>query len=252
MNARFAAALLSVGLLAGIAAPALAHPGGGLLPPHARLSAEDEVVWIEWTAPQDDAAHVGEAVGVFPEGTMEAFLVGPEELLPTDEQVRELSEAPELEAYLLEHVTVRQRGTPCDGQVEPAEDFLMDGARFEFRCDEPVEQVDVRVTILHDEDPRYDTFGVDGTVWTVLFTSAQPEHTWDAQAAAQARAGGVPPALWIAVAVLLVVVMLGGIFWQRVRRVRRGPRTYGAGGVSRQARRSATVRRRPRATVDGR
>lgn len=244
--------LLGLALLAPIVAPALAHPGGGLLPPHARFSADGDVVRIEWTAPQDDAAHVGEAVGIFPEGTMEAFLSGPEELLPTDEQIRELSRSPELETYLLDHVEVRQDGVACDGQVDPAEDFLADGAEFAFQCREPIEQVDVRITILLDQDPRYDTFGVDGTVWTVLFTSAQPEHTWDAEAAAQARAGSLPTVLLVGLGVVVLLAVAWWLYWQRVRRVRRAPRTYGAGGVSRRARSSTKSRRRSRITVGDR
>jgi len=247
--ARLLTAILGLGLLAGPASVVWAHPGGGLLPPHARFSADGDVVRIEWTAPQDDAAHVGEAVGIFPEGTMEAFLTGPDELIPTDEEVRELAASSELQAYLLEHVTVRQEGVSCDGRVEPAEDFLVDGAEFTFRCPEPVAQVDVRITILQDQDPRYDTFGVDGTVWTVLFSSAQPEHTWNAEAAAAARSGGIPTALWVGLAVVGALAVAWLLFWQRVRRVRRGPRTYGAGGVSRRARASSKGRRRPRAGV---
>ncbi len=214
------------------------------MPPHARLSADGDVVTIEWTAPPDDAAHVGEAVGHFPPGTMEAFLTGPDEALPSDDEVRELAASSELEAYLLEHIQVRQDGQRCPGEVDASPDFLEDGAELRFRCPEEVTEVDVRVTVLHDEDPRYDTFGVDGTVWTVLFTAAQPEHRWDATAAADDA--GVPIALLIAAGVLVLALVGWLLFARRLRQLRRRRPTYGPAGVRRSAR---NTRRRQRRTV---
>ncbi len=244
-----AAVALAV-LLGVLTAPvvAVAHPGGGLMPPHARFSADDEVVTIEWTAPPDDAAHIGEAVGILPAGTMEAFLIGPPEALPTDDEVRALAASAELERYLLDHVEVRQDGRRCDGAVTPSPAFLDAGAVFTFRCPERVAEVDVRITILQDQDPRYDTFGVDGTVWTVLFTAAQPEHRWDATAAAGDEPT-VPLALLAAAGVLALLLGAWLVLLPRLRRVRRGPRTYGVTGVRRRARRSRSARRRSRPPV---
>lgn len=230
--------------------PAVAHPGGGFAPPHARLSADGNVVTVQWYAPPDDAAHVGEAVGYFPPGTMEAFLVGPDDALPTDDEVRELAASPALEAYFLEHVQIRQDGVPCAGEVEVAEDFLTEGADLTFRCPETVEEVDVRVTVLHDQDPRYDTFGVDGTVWTVLFTAAQPEHTWDAAAADGGGTGTVPLPLVVASALLVVALIAWWLFSRRLRRLRRRPPTYGAAGVRRGARHTLRRRRAASSSLD--
>lgn len=240
-----------VGMLlagAGELSPALAHPGGGLNPPHARLSADADVVTVEWTAPPDDAAHVGETVGVLPPGTMEAFLTGPEEDLPTDEQERELATSPQLEGYFLDHIQVRQDGELCPGEVTIAPDFFEDGAEVRFTCPEEIEEVDVRVTVLHDEDPRYDTFGVDGTVWTVLFTSAQPEHRWDAPAAGGAAT--IPVALYVAAAVLVLALVGWLLFSRRLRKVRRRPRASGAGGGGRRARVTRRRTRRPSGSLE--
>lgn len=239
-------AMLLVGV--GELSPALAHPGGGLNPPHARLSADADVVTVEWTAPPDDAAHVGETVGVLPPGTMEAFLTGPEEALPTDEEERELATSPQLEAYFLEHIQVRQDGEPCPGEVTIAPDFFEDGAEVRFTCAEEVDEVDVRVTVLQDEDPRYDTFGVDGTVWTVLFTSTQPEHRWEASAAG----GGstIPVALYVAAAVLVLALAGWLVLARRLRKVRRRPRASGAGGVPRRARGARRRSRRPSGSLE--
>lgn len=231
--------------------PADAHPGGGFAPPHARLSAEGNVVTVHWYAPPDDAAHVGEAIGHFPPGTMEAFLVGPDDSLPTDEEIRALSDSPELEAYLLEHIQIRQDGVPCPGEVDVGEDFLADGAELHFRCPETVEEVDVRVSVLHDQDPRYDTFGVDGTVWTVLFTSAQPEHPWDATASGGGGGGSIPLPLIVAATLLLAALVGWWLFTRRLRHLRRRPPTYGAAGVRRGAR-NTRRRRRVASTSVGR
>jgi hypothetical protein len=234
-----------IGLFASVV-PALAHPGGGLMPPHARLSADGDVVTVEWTAPPDDAAYVGEAIGYFPPGTMEAFLVGPDDALPTEEEVAALAASPELDAYLLQHIRVRQDGEDCPGEVDASPEFLDEGAELRFRCPEEVTEVDVRVTVLQDQDARYETFGVDGTVWTVLFTAAQPEHRWDATTVQAGPA--VPPALYGALGVLLLVLLAWLLMARRVRRLRRQPRSYGAGGVRRQSR---GARRRPRTSRSG-
>ncbi len=224
--------------------PAVGHPGGGMSPPHARLSADGNVVTVEWSAPPDDAAYIGEAVDIFPPGTMEAFLTGPDEALPTDEEVRELSTSAELEAYFLEHVQVHQDGTRCPGEAEVAADFLEDGAEVHFACPDRIAEVDVRVTVLHDQDPRYDTFGVDGTVWAVLFTAAQPEHRWDATAAATGS-GTIPLSLVVAAVLLVAALVAWWLFARRLRQVRRRGPTPGPAGVHRQA---GGVRRRRRAT----
>jgi hypothetical protein len=230
--------------------PADAHPGGGFAPPHARLSADGNVVTVQWYAPPDDAAHVGEAVGYFPPGTMEAFLVGPDDALPTDGEVRELAASPALEAYFLEHVQIRQDGVPCPGEVEVADDFLAEGAELTFRCPATVEEVDVRVTVLHDQDPRYDTFGVDGTVWTVLFTSSQPEHTWDAVAADGGGTGTIPFPLMIASALLVVALVAWWLFSRRLRQLRRRSPTYGVAGVRRGSRHTLRRRRAASTSLD--
>lgn len=244
-------ALSVVGMLLAVVgelSPALAHPGGGLNPPHARLSADADVVMVEWTAPPDDAAHVGEALGLLPPGTMEALLTGSEEARPTDEQVRKLAMSPQLEAYFLEHIQVRQDGERCPGEVSVAPNFLEDGAEVRFTCPEEVDVVDVRVTVLQDEDPRYDTFGVDGTVWTVLFTSAQPEHRWDASAVGGGPA--IPLAMYVAGAVLVLTLVGWLLLSRRLRKVRRRPPSSGIGGVGRRARGTRRRARRPSGSLE--
>ena len=219
-------------ILLGAGGSAIAHPSGEFGPPTARLSADGRTVTIELAAPPDDAAAIGTAIGLLPEGSMEAFLLEDEDAQPTEEEIRELSASPELRAYLLEHVEVRQDGQGCAGEARPGEDFLADGAELTFTCGAPVEVVDVRITVLHDVDPRYATFGLDGSRWTVLFTVAQPEHPWDASGAASGP--GLAALLAIVGGVLLVLGVFGWLLVGRRRpsceaRRRPDPRASSAG-----------------------
>lgn len=205
-------------ILIGVGGSAIAHPSGEFGPPTARLSADGRTVTIDLAAPPDDAAAIGTSIGLLPEGSMEAFLLEDEDAQPTEEQIRELSASPELRAYLLEHVEVRQDGQACSGEARPADDVFADGAQLTFTCDDPVDTVDVRITVLHDVDPRYATFGLDGSRWTVLFTAAQPEHPWDAAAAV---AGPGPAALLAIVGGVLLGLAVFG--WFHVGRRRSSP-----------------------------
>ena len=218
-------------IILGAGGSAVAHPSGEFGPPTARLSADGRTVSIELAAPPDDAAAIGTAIGLLPEGSMEAFLLEDEDAQPTEEQIRELSGSPELREYLLEHVEVRQDGQGCSGQARPAADFLADGAQLTFTCDESIEVVDVRITILRDVDPRYVTFGLDGSRWTVLFTDAQPEHRWDASAAASG-----PSLTTLVVIVGGVLLVLATFGWFLVGRRRSSPVAGGEpdtiGGIS--------------------
>lgn len=165
-------------------------------PPHATLDADGDVVTIDWVAVDDDAAAVGVAIGLLPAETVDAYLGrGPWEDVPSEEEIRAFSRAPELRAYLASNIAVLQDGEPCRGIVDPAEDFVRDGARLTFTCPREVDEVDVRITMLHDADPRYRTFSVDGTYQTSVHTVDRPTHTWDftgASALPPGLAGGPP------------------------------------------------------------
>jgi hypothetical protein len=174
-----------VGLLAPLT-PAAAHSSGKL--PHARLSAEDSVLVIELTGAADDMASIGVALGLLPATTVDAYIgTGPFEDMPTPMQIEQLSRSPALQSYLLSHVQVRQDDAVCDGTAAPASDFISNGARLTFTCPEVIDQVTLRITVLHDQDPAYATYAVDGTMWYALHTSRLPEHVWDAVAAREYR-----------------------------------------------------------------
>ena len=173
--------------------PVWGHAGG--MPTHAKLSAEGEVVHVELVSAPDDAALMGSTLGLLPDGAMEVYLGASDDELPSDAEIRAFSASPELREYLLEHVEVHQDGRRCDGDAAPAEDFVMDGAELRFTCPEPVEQATISITLLHDQDPAYRAYTVDGTIQSYTHTAAQPEHEWDFTLAA-ASDPGVPTALW--------------------------------------------------------
>jgi hypothetical protein len=206
--------LLVVGLLAGSAIPAAGHASGEL--PHARLSADGEVVEVELTMAADDAALIGEVVGQLGDGAMDAYLGGPIERLPTEAEIRRFSASTELRRYLLEHVQVQQDGRPCAGEARPVADFLTEGAVLRFDCPEEVVEADVRITVLHDEDPAYRTYSIDGTVQYAVHSPTEPEHRWDFTVAREAGAGAIPSALWAALAA--IVAAIGAILVRVTRR----------------------------------
>lgn len=203
-----ASVLLVIG---GSSAPAFGHASGQL--PYAWWSAEGHQVIAEWTAPPDDAALIGTAVGMLGSGASETYLDGPADDFPTEEEIAALSGSPELAGYLLDNLGVRQDGVDCVGEVEPADDFVTDGARFVFTCPAPVTDAELWVTILHDQDPAYQTLSGDGTIQDARHTAAAPAHRWDFTMTVD-RSGGAPVVLYAAVGVALVAGVLA------LRRVR--------------------------------
>lgn len=185
--------------------PAAAHAGGSQLP-YTWWSADGNEVVGEWSAPADDAALIGTVVGVLRDGASEAYLGGPASDLPTADEVAALADSTELRTYLLDHVGVRQDGVACPGKVEPASDFLADGARFVFTCPRTVEQVELWVTVLQDQDPAYQTLSGDGTLQDARHTAAAPAQAWDFTPAAPATSRRAPLGLYFG---LLMVVVAG-------------------------------------------
>jgi hypothetical protein len=205
-------ALAVMGLFVG-ATEAWAHASSQL--PHARLAAQGNEVRVEWTAAADDAADIGVGLGLLREDAMWAFLGEPGAAFPTEEEVHAFSNAPQLRDYLLTNVEIRQHGEPCDASVSTTDDFLVDGASFVFRCPERVETVEVAITVLHDRDPLYATYSVDGTVQYAVHSVAEPVHQWDFTLAAQDQRA-VPLALPVGIGAA-VVVIAGTLWWLRPR-----------------------------------
>lgn len=218
---------VAVALLALTAAAAWGHASGEV--PQARLSADGPRITVVWTAAADDTADVVVAAGVWPEQVAMDYLdvaFGADiDVLPSAEEVAAASAHPALRRYLEERVRILQGGEPCTGTARPAADFVTDGATIEFACPEPVAEAVVEISLLHDRDPAYRTFSVDGTQQYAVHTARQPAHPWDFALTRQ-QGGGAPT-----FALLLgagVVALLGGVVLRRVWRPAPARRT-GAG-----------------------
>lgn len=117
----------------------------------------------------------------------------------------------ELRAYLLDNLQVSQDGEPCDATVSVPDEVIAEGARYEFACPQQVEQVAVRITLLHDRDEQFRTYSIDGTIWSEMHTVDHPEHVWDATLVPTTReAAGLP---LLVAGIGLVVIGGGGALW---------------------------------------
>lgn len=179
--------VLLSGLLLGGQLPAAGHAGSEL-PTAIWDPADGREVTGTWTAPPDDAAWIGESLGLLPDGSMEAYLGGSADAYPAEDELAALRSSTALADYLLTHVRIRQDGVDCDGEVEVADDFVADGASFRFTCPEEVTSAEIHITILHDQDETFRTFSGDGTLQDALHTAEQPGHVWDFTAAEELAA----------------------------------------------------------------
>jgi hypothetical protein len=209
------AALLAVVLTATAAS---GHASGEV--PQARLSATGHTVTLQWTAAPDDIADLAVAAGVWPEAIAFAYLDvafgGDPALLPDDAEVAAMGRDPALRRYLEDRVRILQDGTACAADARPAPDLMLEGVTVTFECPDEVTSAVVDIRLLHDRDPSYRTFSVDGTYQYAVHTAAQPAHPWDFRAA-EASGGNVPvlPVLVGAVAIVLAAALTLARLWSR-------------------------------------
>ncbi len=208
------AVIATVALLVLFATPVYGHASSQL--PHARLSAEGRTLTVVWSAAPDDMVDVGVAIGLLPESAMLAYLGGPLEDLPTDAELDAFASSPQLRDYLLEHIRVGQAGRGCDGEVIATHDPLERGVELRFTCPQQVEQVDLHISMLHDRDPDYRTFSVDGTIRSAAHTATDPEQPWDLTPLAAEPAEGSPGrGVWLAGAGSVGLGLLAGVWLLR-------------------------------------
>lgn len=200
--------------------PAAAHPFGP--PPTALVSSSGHRVVVEWGAAPDDALVVGMAIGVLDDTSLEQYLEGPVQVAPSAAKEDELSASPALRAYLLDRIAVAQEGRACDGTVEVIGSFLTDGAIVTYECPQPVEVVDLRITMLHDVHDAYRTFAITegrGAPPQSVFTVESPEQRWDF-AAETADRPAATRTLPLALGVGAGAALIGMVLWRH--RSRRG------------------------------
>ena len=217
MRTRLALALAVIAALT--AAPAAAHPFGP--PPTARITAEERTVTVAWSATPDDAVAIGERLRLMPAGSVAAYRQeAAAQVAPSGQDEARLSASPLLADYLTEHIAVVQDGQACETAVPPIPDFVHAGARVVATCPAPVEEVTLRITMLHDINDAYRTVGIGmkSDPSQGVFTVAAPEQVWrfgEAQ-----RGGGsvaVPAAIGAAV---MAAAVAGALFLRRQRRRR--------------------------------
>lgn len=206
------------------AGAASAHPFGE--PQSVRMSAEDSVVTLRWSAPPDDLILLGGAVGALPERREIVFDVSPstvpEPVGETDAD--RLTASEEVARYLTEHLGVRQAGVSCRPAVR-LDELVGDGAELTFDCPATVDQVEIEVSMLTDLHEAYRTvaigdgtspdrtlYTVDDTVWTWTF-GATPESSAGSSTGSSAGSG-----VWWLVAVLAGLAGAVGAGYARVRR----------------------------------
>ncbi len=173
------------------AAPVAAHPLG--LPAFAQVvaSADDEVT-VTWNAAPDDVAALARGLGLDVDGDV-----------LTREQDARLAASGRLRTAVAQQVEVRQDGARCSPELVPVTSVVSAGLTVVARCPRAVDEVEVRIALLHDVDERYRTLvaaaGPQG-VERVMLTAAAPAQEvrldpaaaglLPAPAAASERAGG--------------------------------------------------------------
>ena len=170
--------LVAVGALTA-PSPAFAHPFGP--PPTARISAQGRTVTIDWSATPDDAVAIGEKLGIMPAGSVAAYRQeSAAQVAPSGRDEARLSASPLLADYLTSHVAVVQDGQRCPATVPAVVDFVHAGARVVATCPAEVQQVELRITMLHDINTAYRTVGIGTRTDPAqsVFTATTPGFTW--------------------------------------------------------------------------
>ena len=147
------------------AVPAAAHPLG--LPAFAQISASGDRVIVQWNAAPDDVAALARWLGL----TTATAL--------TREQDAELAGSPELRRLVRRDVAVTQAGRECEAAYEEPTSVVEQGLRLVFRCPERVDEVRLRLELLHGVDERYRTLAAaagPGGSTRAMFSVAEPAH----------------------------------------------------------------------------
>lgn len=205
-------------LLLAPAGPALAHPFGP--PPTALVSARGNSVFIEWRSAADDAIAIGVEVGLLSEELVDVYLEGPAQAAPPEDRELELTASEALREYLVEHIVVEQAGERCRATVQPMDNFVHQGARTVHECPDPVEEVTITITMLHERHQAYRTFAISGSEdvnpQQEVFSIDNPQHTWDFAAERDSipdtTTGGSSGVVWWPLATVGGVAVVGVLF----------------------------------------
>lgn len=141
----------------------------------ARDDSDPAVVHVTWkVGAPDDLTLLGIHLGVLPEDRV--LLDGAIQYDAADAAL--VSEAPELEAYLLDHVAVSAGGTACTGVVAGVGDLVDDGADLAFACDSAPASATVEVTTLTDLHPAYRTLATGPDGQHQVYAAGAASYDW--------------------------------------------------------------------------
>lgn len=155
---------------------AAAHPFGD---PQTVVISRDQdrqdVVHLTWkVGAADDLTLLGISLGVLPEDRL--MLDGAVSYDAQD--AAQVSQADEVESYLLEHVKVAAGERACQGEVTGVGDLVEEGADLSFTCDAPVDEVDVTVTTLTDLHEAYRTLATAPGGQRGVYETDHQTQTW--------------------------------------------------------------------------
>ena len=156
---------------------------------------------IDWRATPDDAAAIGERIGIMPPGSVAAYRQdSAAQAAPSSVDEARLSASSELRDYLTERIVATQDGQPCQSEVAPVADFVHRGARVIVTCPADIDDVALRIAMLHDIHQAYRTVAVaaDARPSSSVFTVAAPQHRFTFGAGANA-AGGIAAAVAVGI-----------------------------------------------------
>jgi hypothetical protein len=182
--------LLVLGVLL-VPAGAAAHPFGP--PPTAYVTYEDDQVGVVWTAAYDDVLVIGEELGLLREGTSDRFREAETQVAPPRSEEETLERSPELRDYVTERIAVHQGDQRCEPRMA-LDDLGEQGIRTVHRCPEPVSEVRLEITMLHDINTAYRTFALaerETPGPLAIFSADQPAHVVDLTRLDEGDAGGI-------------------------------------------------------------
>ncbi|MCR1786199.1 hypothetical protein KVF89_26950 [Nocardioides carbamazepini] len=169
-----------------------AHPFGDPQTVEIAADADDPaVVHVTWkVGAADDLTLLGIHLGVLPEDRV--MLDGA--ITYDDGDAALVEQAPEVEEYLLEHVTVSAAGQACAGRVEATGDLIVDGADLVFACAEAPGLATVAVSTLTDLHPAYRTLATGPDGQHQVYGADAPSHDWSLGVAGtgDGTTGGAP------------------------------------------------------------
>lgn len=155
----------------------------------ARDAGDPTVVHVTWkVGAADDLTLLGIHLGVLPEDRV--LLDGAIRYDAADAAL--VSRAPELEAYLLDHVRVSAPGGGCTGSVAEVGDLIDDGADLAFACDAAPARATVEVTTLTDLHPAYRTLATGPDGQHQVYAADAASYTWALGASGTSTSGDSP------------------------------------------------------------